>query len=343
MSEILVHIINHMDYGGAQKIVYCLINGLSQKYRIVLICKPGVYSKAFHAHENVTIIDRNKLSIFSLYALFNSLRRQCSKLIIHTHNRSDILIKYLLYSNDFHVHTFHSAYPNKNYLYYFFKPQFSISVSKTVQDYLHHYNIPSTLIYNGVNDMSLALKEYNGEFKSRKKKLLYVGRLGGEKGLFQILHALKEYRHLDQNFDFTLIGDGKIKKKLEEFCLLNEMDHYVHFEGSKPNPWENGGSYDILIIPSLYEGFGLVGVEATLSGIPVIANNIVVLREVLDYMPENCFFDVDSPQSIIDAVTYVFDNYLDVYKQTSLHSVIFKEKYLMKKMIDKYFTVYINH
>src|SRR5690554_3839493 len=117
MSETLIHIINHMDFGGAQKIVYSLIEGLNKKFRVVLICKLGFYSRALDSNENVIVVDRSKLSVLQLYHLFNSFREKSSRLIVHTHNRGDILFKYFLKRDDLHVHTFHSAYPNKNFIY----------------------------------------------------------------------------------------------------------------------------------------------------------------------------------------------------------------------------------
>ncbi|WP_369781564.1 glycosyltransferase [Pseudomonas sp. WC2401] len=58
---------------------------------------------------------------------------------------------------------------------------------------------------------------------------------------------------------------------------------------------------DILIVPSRWEGFGLVAVEAMRAGLPVIASNVGGLAEVVEDNATGILIDPNSVQALVDA------------------------------------------
>ncbi len=64
-----------------------------------------------------------------------------------------------------------------------------------------------------------------------------------------------------------------------------------------------------VIVPSLYEGFSLVPLEAIASGVPVVISEIPVHREIFGKILKDCFFDIkaemDSNQSLIQVCKQV--------------------------------------
>ena len=102
-------------------------------------------------------------------------------------------------------------------------------------------------------------------------RLNYVGRLSREK---QPLWAL-EIAHL-VNLPLRIFGEGLLRTQLEDFGIENEVE--TQFAGFVSNPWESFNEGDLLIVPSSFEGDGLVLVEALSNRIPIIANDIPDLR-----------------------------------------------------------------
>jgi glycosyltransferase involved in cell wall biosynthesis len=100
--------------------------------------------------------------------------------------------------------------------------------------------------------------------------ILSVGRLSNEKGFD---YLLKAFSMLNQNFDARLVilGEGKEGINLKRLSSNLGIDRKVFFLGYKENPYKYMKRATIFVLPSLYEGFGIVIVEAMACGIPVIA------------------------------------------------------------------------
>lgn len=102
-------------------------------------------------------------------------------------------------------------------------------------------------------------------------RLNYIGRLSPEK---QPLWALEIAQSV--NLPIRIFGEGLLKERLEDFGIENNVD--VEFAGFVSNPWEFFDEGDLLIIPSSFEGDGLVLVEALSNQVPLIANDNPDLR-----------------------------------------------------------------
>ena len=61
MNYLIVHVINHMHQGGAQKITYNIVNNIRERYDVVLIAKKGIYLNKLKSLRGVKVIERNKL------------------------------------------------------------------------------------------------------------------------------------------------------------------------------------------------------------------------------------------------------------------------------------------
>ena len=107
-------------------------------------------------------------------------------------------------------------------------------------------------------------------------RLLTVGRLVERKGHLKVLAAMK---HIP-NARYTIVGDGPMKKKILDTVIEMELQDRVTLlphvsDGKLPDVY---ASHDIFVMPSTKsesdrEGFGIVTIEASLFGLPVIATN----------------------------------------------------------------------
>ena len=88
----------------------------------------------------------------------------------------------------------------------------------------------------------------------------------------------------DTDISLDIIGDGELRNKLEEQIAENKLEGKVQLLGARNQEYifSHLKEYDALLQPSIFEGFGLVAVEAMAAKIPVIASDIDGLAEVLD-------------------------------------------------------------
>ncbi|MCC1483486.1 glycosyltransferase family 4 protein [Winogradskyella immobilis] len=339
-DKALVFLLNHMNYGGCQKIVFDLLSGVYESFDVVyLIAEKGYYSDLLIKTTSIQFIDRTNISIFGVVKEIQKIQTKCPSLILHTHNRIDILFKYTLRKSDNHLHTFHSAYLNKNYLYKFIKPEKAISISKTVKDYLNKYNIDNEMIYNGISINNS--KPYCKTKELDIPKILYIGRLSKEKGFDNILKALLTYKSNQFNhIQFDVIGEGKNVEEYNKMIVNSGGNLKMNLKGYRPNPWDNINEYDLLIIPSYFEGFCLVAVEGASIGIPILSNDILALREVLDFSQDSNFFNIQDLNSIH---TTIFKSLTEISIQRELalnNAERIKNKFSKEKMLLNYLRIY---
>ena len=109
--------------------------------------------------------------------------------------------------------------------------------------------------------------------------LFCAARLIPEKGLTTIVEALVDV----PDARLVIAGRGSELEKLRDLANQRGIGASVHFVGQIPRQdvLDLYSACDIFLFPSLMETFGLAPVEAAMSGVPVIASDLPVLREVL--------------------------------------------------------------
>jgi len=182
------------------------------------------------------------------------------------------------------------------------------------------------VIYPGVNHnlfyLSKAKTVYlESGFSEDNKILLYVGRVEPIKGLMTIIEALtllnKSRDPLSKKLRLLVIGGGKksselsynheairVKAAVETFGLAEK----VVFLGSKEQKALKSyySAADTLIVPSLYESFGLVVVEALACGTPVLVSNVGKMRTIVKEGKNGFSFAPGSPEALANGLKEFF-------------------------------------
>jgi len=112
--------------------------------------------------------------------------------------------------------------------------------------------------------------------KGRKLKVLYSGTITQRKGIKYLLEAVK---HLTPNeVELTLIGNIQGSgNALKAYSGL-----FKHIPGlSQAEMFNRYGDYDVLVLPTIFEGFGLVILEALACGLPVITTPHSIGPEII--------------------------------------------------------------
>jgi glycosyltransferase involved in cell wall biosynthesis len=109
----------------------------------------------------------------------------------------------------------------------------------------------------------------------------FVGRLTGQKGVSVLLNAFANVLSALPTARLLLIGDGPQRAKLEALARELQIATAVHFAGWRADAQAQLATLNVIAIPSLWEGFGLVALEAMLAGVAVVASRVSALPEIV--------------------------------------------------------------
>jgi len=116
-----------------------------------------------------------------------------------------------------------------------------------------------------------------------KKRLLTVALLDPKKGIPYLLEALAQLREKRDDFVLDIVGDGPNRAEYEELTRKLGLQDVVRFHGlkTKQEVAEFMKHCDIFVLPSLFETFGVVLIEAMACGKPLIATDIGGPNEII--------------------------------------------------------------
>lgn len=108
--------------------------------------------------------------------------------------------------------------------------------------------------------------------------LLTIGRFTNQKGYDHLCETAKILKERNLNFKWIILGEGLLKKQIEDFIKKNNLEDNIILAGTKTNPYPYIKSCNIYIQPSRHEGFGLAIAEAKILNKPVIVTEFNTAR-----------------------------------------------------------------
>jgi len=111
-----------------------------------------------------------------------------------------------------------------------------------------------------------------------------VGRLRSEKGHLILLDAMAEVIKEIPDTKLVVVGDGPDRNHLIERSKKLGIDEHILWLGIKEplEVFQLYGIMDMVVVPSLFEGFGLTAAEAMAAGVPVVASAVDGLNEIVE-------------------------------------------------------------
>lgn len=130
----------------------------------------------------------------------------------------------------------------------------------------------------------------------------FVGRLDRCKGADLLAGAAAILCKKDERYRFVIVGDGPERKQLEGLALQLGLEKKVVFTGLRENPAEVIRAFDIAVIPSRREGFGIAAIEFMRMKIPVVASAVGGLVELVRHEQTGILLDELNAENIAEAV-----------------------------------------
>ena len=112
---------------------------------------------------------------------------------------------------------------------------------------------------------------------------LTVCRLEPRKDISTLLLAAKDFLSHNSDVYFLIVGEGVAANELRSQARQLGIERQVIFSGrvsdeELPHYYASG---DVFVLPTLYEGFGIVFAEAMAVGLPIISTNISAVPDVV--------------------------------------------------------------
>jgi len=135
------------------------------------------------------------------------------------------------------------------------------------------------------------------------------------------------------------VGDGPLRKDIEELAQRLELQARVKFLGELPEPWPVLKAADVFFFPSRYEGLPNVLPEAASCGLPVIASDIPEIRGIF----EEGVWTLEPPDDVgrfAHALRDGWERRDELARRASAAAPEFRERFSMERCAERYLQAY---
>lgn len=165
-------------------------------------------------------------------------------------------------------------------------------------------------------------------------------RLTEQKGIFYAIQAIKLLSNDFPHLHAVIAGDGELRPMLQHLAHGLGLDGRVHFLG-----WQNDipslmAGFDMFLMPSLWEGFGLVLLEAMAARLPIVASHVSAIPEVVLHGETGFLTAPRDPEAIAHALSILLND-----RPLRLHmgqngEARLEEAFSVQRMAEETLTVY---
>ncbi|WHX89895.1 glycosyltransferase family 4 protein [Peribacillus simplex] len=197
----------------------------------------------------------------------------------------------------------------------------------------------STVIYNGINQISLS-----SNLEDMDKIIIgTIARVDHQKNPMKFVDIAEQMCLQNDNIEFWYIGDGEYYESVDKYIKSKFLEEKIKLLGFKSNATEYLSSFDIFLSTSYYEGMPYTLIESMSAGIPVVASNVTGNNEIVINGFNGFTFELDNINEAIEKMERIIkDN--NLRKEISRNSIkTFQEKYSLDKMLSNYEEVYENN
>ena len=138
-------------------------------------------------------------------------------------------------------------------------------------------------LYDGLEKQDL--RDFRLKYALPQEKIvLYVGRLVYEKGIHILINAVPKVL-AKTDAKFVIVGSGYMQEQLSNIVKSMGLEHKVLFTGfvDEENLLKLQKVADVSVVPSLFEPFGIVALEAMAAKSPVVVSDTGGLGEIVDH------------------------------------------------------------
>jgi glycosyltransferase involved in cell wall biosynthesis len=298
--------------GGAENQVYNMVMHLKHKHNFTIVCSNAVETGSI---KGVTITTLPVSFRFMYYIYSRKLKQSLEKIIpsfdlVHCHNYCcyyvDTAARMAKKNGVPLVITNHGIFPSRNFvtaiMMFFYNKLIGsktlnladkiLSINECSMEKMNRIGAPvnrNIVVHNGINLQEFKVapdRNYRKRIAmANEKVVVYASRLEPEKGLGFLVESLEEALTKGKNLKLAVAGDdttsyaGKVKKLIMKKGLEKRVIFLGRLDRKELVQLYKSGS--VFALPSAYEPFGVVLLEAMACGLPIVATNVGGVPEIL--------------------------------------------------------------
>ena len=154
--------------------------------------------------------------------------------------------------------------------------------------------------------------------------------------------AIRALKYMPANYRFTFIGEGILLESIIELAAELGVEDRLEFMGGLSNTALRVElkNFDLMVVPSLSESFGMVAIEAMAAGLPVIASCVGGLPDVIGKANEDALFKPNNPRLLGECVVRICENSTRWLELHNLGIQRVKSEFSVQVMAEKYSEIF---
>lgn len=353
----ILYITPTLSSGGAERLTLDLINNLDKDIfsaSLLLFAGQGFfYQEALAKRVRVKSLKKRFLiDPINFWMIYRYIKKSQPD-IVHTQMGADFYgrLAAKLAGVKVIVSTEHNVLKNYKPVIAFLKKKTAfwsdkiICVSEAIkQDMLKEYqkDSPLQLIYNGIDIKKFAGVSRKG---SQGAEIIFgsLGRLSEQKNYSLLIQAVAQVKS-DIKFKFKIAGEGILKESLMAEIKLAKVEDKVELVGVKEDVVAFLKELDFFILPSKWEGLGIVLLEAGLARLPVLASNTGGILEIIKENETGVLFENNNLSDLVSKIEYFLEEknraQLNVLGENLYNKVM--NDFSISKVVKDYEQVYLS-
>jgi len=206
------------------------------------------------------------------------------------------------------------------------------------QGYAKNYGLKPEKIKLIPNRINLNRFQPEEKKQNKIKTILFVHWLSKRKGADTIIPITKG---LETRAKFIIVGDGPYKEKLLRETKQNKLEKFIEVVGFVPNKdiVDYYKKADILILPSLEEGFPLTLLEAMAMGVPYVVFDVGAVREISSRVAQEFIVKPGDIKEFVKKINLLLldKGVYDRFRKEELEKV---KEYSLDKVVNKFINLF---
>lgn len=162
-----------------------------------------------------------------------------------------------------------------------------------------------------------------------------IGRLVPQKGHSYLIEAalivLEKYR----NVKFFIVGEGGLELELKALVQKKGLQNYFVFTGYRSDIPKILSAFEIMVMPSLFEGLCFAVIEASAMGVPVIATKVGGMQCSVIDRKTGLLVPPRNPQALANAILWMLERPEEAKEMGQAGRNHFEELFTQGRMIEK--------
>ncbi len=225
-----------------------------------------------------------------------------------------------------------------------------VAVSNFVRGMLHGRDVPDRFIdtvYNGTEFTEVVAESPSGVkselgIPEERQLIGLVGRVCHDKGHMLMLEAMKDVVKDHPQAHVVFVGriDSTFQPEMESAVKSMGISDHLTVTGNRTDIPRMLDSFELTVMPSRKETFGVAAIEAMARRKPVVASRIGGLPEVVRHGQTGILVDLRADE-VREAVSYLLANEAEREQMGTLGRILVEEKFTVKHMVDRLEKIYL--